>query len=132
MRRDIQYGHEGQHHGSGAPGCPTGLHHHHDERCTPPRKSAYDSERNDRFERARDAAFDAPGAAESQMPDIDAAIETATRVRITPEIVAAYRARRIELSLDAISGPGPVVDMDALIKGALEAAFGAAGFEVES
>jgi protein gp37 len=28
-----QYGHDGRHHGTGEPGCPRWLHHHHDERC---------------------------------------------------------------------------------------------------
>ena len=32
----LQYGHKGQHHGTGEPECPKYLHHHHDERCTPP------------------------------------------------------------------------------------------------
>lgn len=31
-----QFGHEGRHHGSGAPGCPRGLHHHHDWYCEQP------------------------------------------------------------------------------------------------
>lgn len=31
-----QYGHDGTHHGTGAPNCSTGLHHHHDERCAFP------------------------------------------------------------------------------------------------
>ncbi|HEX7173510.1 MAG TPA: hypothetical protein VF365_13000 [Candidatus Limnocylindria bacterium] len=33
---NMQHGHNGRHHGTGAPGCPKWLHHHHDERCTPP------------------------------------------------------------------------------------------------
>ncbi len=30
-----QRGCAGEHHGSGAPGCPKELHHHHDDRCAP-------------------------------------------------------------------------------------------------
>jgi hypothetical protein len=68
--------------------------------------------RDDRFERARDAAYDAPGAVESQMPNVDAAIETATRVRITDEVLTAFRGN------------------EGLRVHALRAAFEAAGFEV--
>lgn len=31
-----QFGHAGLHHGTGAPDCPRGLHHHHDWFCEPP------------------------------------------------------------------------------------------------
>ena len=31
-----QFGHDGRHHGTGAPDCPRELHHHHDMFCRPP------------------------------------------------------------------------------------------------
>lgn len=81
-----------------------------------------DEARVDRFERARDAAFDAPGAAESQVPNIDAAIETATRVRVDDELIEAAR-EQYEAGYRTI----PIEQQRA----ALTAAFRAAGFEVE-
>jgi hypothetical protein len=35
-RGRLQWGHGGFHHGNGAPDCPRGLHHHHDEFCDLP------------------------------------------------------------------------------------------------
>jgi hypothetical protein len=94
------------------------LHHHHDERCSSPL--------DDRRQRAREAYADKsplpvaggvmPQAAEA-MAAIEEAIETATRVRITPGIVEAAAATG--------RGFGFALPM------AIEAAFRAAGFEVE-
>lgn len=80
-----QYGHDGQHHGRGTPDCPTELHHHHDERCASPL--------DDRRQRAREAFYDGtePGDVVT-IRALDGAIETATRARITPEVVAKFRA----------------------------------------
>lgn len=74
----------------------------------------------DRFERARDAAYDAPGAAEAQVPNVDAAIEAATRVRVTHEIETSMLH---EVDRVGVQHGG--------IKAGLIAAFRAAGFEVE-
>jgi hypothetical protein len=106
-----QYGHEGRHHGTGAPDCPRELHHHHDERCTPPGVG----ELADRRQRAREAFWDryAPEQYDGDLPALNDAIETATRVRVTREIqLAAAKAY-------------PFVD------NMITAAFRAAGFEVE-
>lgn len=78
-----------------------------------------DEARVDRFERARDAAFDAPGAAEAQMPNIDAAIETALRVRVDADLLHAVREGR------------QVAMTSKELKSMIEVAFRAAGFEVE-
>jgi hypothetical protein len=71
----------------------------------------------DRRQAAREAYHDAPGG-HATYPEtrLDIAIETATRVRITPEIIdAATRAARGSWTLGR----------------AVRAAFEAAGFEVE-
>jgi hypothetical protein len=103
-----QYGHGGRHHGTGAPDCPRELHHHHDERCVSPLDA--------RRQAAREAAFDAPNGPASG--DIEPAIDAATRVQVTPEIVAA--------GSDADSAHSYGADYGAIII----AAFRAAGFEV--
>jgi hypothetical protein len=79
-----------------------------------------DAVRTDRWERARDAAFDAPGAVESQMPNIDAAIETAIRVRVDADMTQAVR--------DAYPH---VMITSGELRGMIEVAMRAAGFEVE-
>lgn len=80
------------------------------------------TELDDRRQHAREAAYDNPhisdrartsGAVRAMLND---AIETATRVRITPEITGAYLA--------ALHGDKSMVS-------GLIAAFRAAGFEVE-
>jgi hypothetical protein len=73
---------------------------------------------DERRQRAREAAFDAPNGPAGG--DIEPAIETATRVRITPEIAEAACAV-------AGIGPGNADRMKPIIV----AAFVAAGFEVE-
>jgi hypothetical protein len=114
-----QHGHEGRHHGRGTPECPTNLHHHHDARCVSP----FD----DRRQRAREAFDDAmtplpqdvvahptlerEGWAERLLRARETAIETATRVQITDEV------------LHALLGTPGTID-------GLAAAFRAAGFEV--
>jgi len=72
--------------------------------------------RADRVQRAREAFFDDWGdhAGAGSAQALDVALDVATRVQITPEIVAAAEA----------SGDYAYVDM-------LAAAFRAAGFEVE-
>jgi len=77
--------------------------------------------RSDRWERARDAAYDAPGAAEAQLPNLDAAIETALRVRIDDEVLAA--------AVDSFNRDS--IDTATELSVAVTAAFRAAGFEVE-
>lgn len=77
---------------------------------TPRQASALD----DRRQRAIEAAYDEPSADIAAW--IKTGIETATRVQITPEITGAYLA--------ALHGEKSVVS-------GLEAAFEAAGFEVE-
>lgn len=68
----------------------------------------------ERRQRAREAGWDAASPDDyTEIPDIDVAIETATRVRITDEVMTAF-ART----------PGQLED-------ALAAAFRAAGFIVE-
>ncbi|MFA9272612.1 MAG: hypothetical protein ACEQSX_18045 [Baekduiaceae bacterium] len=71
------------------------------------------SEIEDRRQRAREAYWDS-GSGRISGDQVGDAIETATRVRITPEIVAA------------VHRPDLLTDEDAL-----RAAFTAAGFEVE-
>lgn len=75
------------------------------------------SEIEDRRQRAREAAHDVNGdPCEVDAQALDAAIETATQVKITPEIFeAAYLARHASDRSDATG---------------LIAAFRAAGFEV--
>ncbi len=73
------------------------------------------SELEDRRQRAREAFYDR-GYDEFQA--VEAAIETATRVRITPEILAACHEPSGYL-------------LPAYIRDILRAAFEAAGFEVE-
>jgi hypothetical protein len=118
-----QYGHGGQHHGTGEPGCPIELHHHHDERCS--------SELTDRRQRARevfddrwsgaDNMFGSESWAERLQAAREDAIETATRVRITLEVVeAAWQA----------SGYGGDISIDTY-RDIIAAGFRAAGFEVE-
>lgn len=92
------------------------------------------AELDDRRRRAREAYWDRFGgphlvAANSMSAQaIDEAIETATRVRITPEILAAYgAARRVPSQTSRAIGGTP----HARRKAGLIAAFRAAGFEVE-
>lgn len=73
---------------------------------------------DERRQRAREAAYDAPNGPASG--DIEPAIETATRVRITPEIITATLR-----SVDASPTAAPRYRI------AVTAAFRAAGFEVE-
>jgi len=68
---------------------------------------------------AREAAWDDAVSQSTQIPDVEAAIETATRVRVTDEIV------------EAAQHAFPVLRDIAEGKRMLEAAFAAAGFEVE-
>jgi hypothetical protein len=86
-------------------------------------------ELTDRRQRAREAFWDASAGLMSGAGDgVEAAIEVATRVRITPEIIEAARAGWLAASTDRASWteePGPRQ------VGRLEAAFRAAGFEVE-
>lgn len=77
----------------------------------------------DRRQRAREAALD--GIADptnysmTVSKAVDAAIETATRVRVTPEII------------EAAQGEWPQMTPAGWLGTAIEAAFRAAGFEVE-
>lgn len=137
-----QYGHAGRHHGVGTPDCPRDLHHHHDERCERPSGNreqldtrivrAWNAGRLDehralteqaalldRRQRAREAYYDRVSLPESHEPAaLDEAIETATRVRVTPEIVAALRHVTLARGSEQLSEIAA-------------AAFRAAGFEVE-
>lgn len=71
---------------------------------------------DDRRQRAREAYYDRVDLPERHEPAaLDEAIETATRVRITPEIMRAATN----------------VSSIVLTEQALEAAFAAAGFDVE-
>jgi hypothetical protein len=109
-----QYGHEGQHHGTGAPGCPRELHHHHDERCVSPLNA-----RRQRAELAgMDAIADPTRYTFTVARAAKGAIEVATRVQVTPEI--------IEAAILAVQHV-PVLDRP---QQAIIAAFRAAGFEV--
>jgi hypothetical protein len=83
-----------------------------------------DEARADRRQRAREAGLDAiDGGGQLPAGDVlEAAIETATRVRITPEV---ERALYEEL---AAATPG---EHHAAARAGLAAAFRAAGFEVE-
>jgi len=111
-----QYGHAGQHHGTGAPGCPVDLHHHHDEHCERP-------EAVERWLAAWQAFADVtpipakgdivPGAAVLREAT-EAAIKSAVRVEITPAILSAAK---------------PTVPW-LTEKDRLAATFRAAGFEV--
>jgi hypothetical protein len=110
-----QYGHEGRHHGVGTPDCPRDLHHHHDERCERPGVTAARAAvaaLRDRRQRARETFHDEWSRRGVCLRACDEAIETATRVRVTPELVDAYA------TADNID--------DGLAR-----AFAAAGFEVE-
>jgi hypothetical protein len=123
--RDLvtQYGHAGRHHGVGTPDCPRELHHHHDERCEPPGAVAL----ADRRQRAREAFHDARAEAGLEFADgeLDEAIETATRVQVTPEIVdAAYYA--LGNAAPAYFPP------ERHMRTAVAAALAAAGFEIEN
>lgn len=80
--------------------------------------------RADRRQRAREAYYDSTagsGGQEGSAIALEDAIETATRVRITPEIEAAYVA----------AAYGVHDQVTAAIVPGLAAAFRAAGFEVE-
>lgn len=77
------------------------------------------SELDDRRQRAREAGLDALGGA--LFDGIDEAIETATRVQVTPGIEAA--------AYDAIDR-SPYVSPE-YVRPMIEAALRAAGFEVE-
>jgi hypothetical protein len=98
------------------------LHHHHDERCEwPPGADTIAATANllDRRQRAREAYWDDMRGLSMRTEGIEAAIETATRVRITEDVIAAA----VEVG-----------DLAQGTKGAwrtLAAAFRAAGFEVE-
>lgn len=106
----------GWHYGFGAPGCPLGAHRDHPQRAV---TSPIDARR----QRAREAGLDAAADDGSEFDwgdKLDAAIETATRVRIDDEIVRA--------ALEAVSaGPAAFGRYHTAVK----AAFKAAGFEVE-
>lgn len=82
----------------------------------------------DRRQRAREAAHDAATSAAPMyelLAAVDAAVETATRVQVTPEIVdAAYRALG-----DAAPAYFPP---ERHMRTAVAAAFAAAGFEIEN
>lgn len=116
-----QYGHAGRHHGIGTPDCPRELHHHHDARCEAP-TARYERARHDRKQRAREAGH---GAAPHSALNgsrvaaimIDAAVETAMRVKITRDIVEAAELAD--------------VDTEAAYLNVITAAFAAAGFEIE-
>lgn len=81
----------------------------------------------DRRQRARIAYYDAvpPYQQESSAGALEEAIETATRVRITPEIVEAACAGWLAAEGSWTEHPGPRQ------VARLAAAFRAAGFEVE-
>lgn len=112
-----QYGHAGQHHGRGTPDCPVELHHHHDERCASPL--------DERRQRAREAGWDATvgWSHESTARAIESAIETATRVKLTPEVIIAYGK--------VLGTGGARWKVSGTSEKALIAALEAAGFEVE-
>lgn len=126
-----QRGHAGQHHGTGAPGCPRDLHHHHDELCDPaPAMTSSLAALSERAQRAREAFEDewAPGhaqltteQAERLLRARDEGIHVAVRVKMTPEITGAARAA---FNRDSI-------DTETELQVAMIAAFEAAGFEVE-
>ena len=81
----------------------------------------------DRRQRAREAYWDDMRGLSMRTSGIEAAIEVATRVQITPEIIEAARAGWLAASTDRASWveePGPRQ------YGRLAAAFRAAGFEV--
>jgi hypothetical protein len=108
-----QYGHAGRHHGIGTPDCPRELHHHHDERCERPATVALVGRR----QRAREAYWDTREG--SEVSAVETAIETATRVRIDEEMIAA--------AAEFAAAPGSAKGVYRM----LAAAFRAAGFEVE-
>ena len=111
-----QYGHAGQHHGDGSPGCPRELHHHHDARCEMP-AARYERARRDRKQRAAEAGHDAVGDPSlftlTAAKAVAEAVGVAIRVKITRDIVEAAE----------LTGDYSYVDM-------IAAAFAAAGFEV--
>lgn len=143
-----QYGHAGRHHGVGTPDCPRELHHHHDERCEQPSGNreqldtrivrawnagrldehrALTEQANllDRRQRARETFWDrlvpppiAANGTGGLVECLDEAIETATRVRVTPEIVEALRRVTIARGSEQLSQIAA-------------AAFRAAGFKVQ-
>lgn len=85
-----------------------------------PTQAARGAKLEDRRQRAREAGLDAysgvlavPSGPERAAQAVDDAIETATRVRVTPEVLAAYQG-----TIDTTTAK-------------LKAAFRAAGFEVE-
>lgn len=147
MSDDTQYGHAGRHHGIGTPDCPRELHHHHDERCERPSANreqldtrivrAWNAGRLDehraltatanlldRRQRAREAYWDDMRGLSMRTEGIEQAIETATRVRVTPELVAvAYAALG-----DAAERYFPP---ERHMRTMIAAALAAAGFEVE-
>jgi hypothetical protein len=87
------------------------------------------SELADRRQRAREAFHDTFAGEYSTTADaLDATIETATRVRVTPEVLAAFgAARRVPSKTSRPIGGTPHARRIA----GLIAAFRAAGFEVE-
>ena len=115
-----QYGHAGQHHGVGTPECPTDLHHHHDERCEAPADEA----RAERRQGAREAYYDTCAAGRDRVEGsaiaLEAAVETATRVRVDADLTQAVRDAFPDLMIKTTE-----------LKSMIEVAFLAAGFEVE-
>lgn len=79
-----------------------------------------DNEIDDRRQRAREAFYDTPGCVADPDTALTEAIETATRVQVSPDVAEAYRVRLRELL-------GKQTPSDELV---LRAAFEAAGFEV--
>jgi hypothetical protein len=77
----------------------------------------------ERRQRAREAYHDGLASIDTTtgMPAVEDAIETATRVRITPETVVAFEDQEADRCCDCGSNT----------KAGLAAAFRAAGFEVE-
>lgn len=81
----------------------------------------------DRRQRAREAFYDSAGDVNNPADPLEAAIETATRVQITPEIVATTR----QVATEQMHDPQAPTDPAERWKVILTAAFRAAGFEVE-
>lgn len=81
----------------------------------------------DRRQRAREAAYDAAPGNGTVRDATEAAIDTATRVQITPGLVAAAR----EIATEQMHDPQAPTDPAERWKVILTAAFRAAGFEVE-
>lgn len=82
------------------------------------RAYAAETERLDRAQRAREAYWDDMRGRSMRTEGIEAAIEAATRVRVTPEIIA--------VAAEFAATPGSTKGVCKM----LAAAFAAAGFEV--